>query len=199
MPNLKPLLAQTDKRYVTPERENEWEPLKQPQQFINGILTNQGNKTATATTYTNIVKGVPSPWARAKVTAYALRARDEHDDRTLMLCYKYMRDEWRGLMAAYALMPDRFVLSDPIALRPLDVRRAGGKFQINDPACGSIYGDMLFEERPLWFHEVNQANKDSVLDKTPYIQLLYYQDSLDKGSKRLVGATSPSTIFFTAA
>lgn len=50
---------------------------------------------------------------------------------------------------------------------------------------------MLFREANLWYHAEQQSGRN----REPYIQLLYFTD---QGQKKLVGATSPFTIFFTA-
>lgn len=191
MENKKALLIKSNKG-VASNLTNQWEPLATATSFIDNIDTSDSNKNASAEKFNLLISGVPSPWARVKLTSYALSKNiDEDDNRTLMLCYKYMKEEWRGLMAAYALKPDRFVLSDPIPLISTPIGDRRGKFDII-----STYAEMLFDDAPLWKYKFGKN------DNPPYIQLLYYKEKteLDKNENRvLVGATSPFTIFFTSA
>lgn len=189
MADIKNLLIKS-KKAPKLDNPNRWKLLEGADAFIDDIDTSDGNKNASSDKFNLLISGVPSPWVRVKLTSYALRTKVESgDNRTLMLCYKYMKEEWRGLMAAYALNPDRFVLTEPIPLkeRPIEERR--GKFDIL-----SVYTEMLFEDKPLWKYQYGRENP-------PYIQLLYYKEKTesDKNENRvLVGATSPYTIFFTS-
>ncbi|WP_300725951.1 hypothetical protein [uncultured Bacteroides sp.] len=172
------------------DNPNLWKPFEGVEAFINDIDTSDGNKNASSEKFNLLISGVPSPWARVKLTSYALNINvDPSDARTLMLCYKYMKEEWRGLIAAYALKPDRFVLTEPIELKPKSIEERRGKFDIL-----SAYSEMLFEDKNLWKHEFGR-------ESSPYIQLLYYKEKTesDKNESRvLVGATSPYTLFFTS-
>lgn len=163
-----------------------WVSLKEPETFIDNLVTSYGNTEASQNTFNDLISGVPSPWARAKMTAYALGARtSRRDERSLMLCYKALKDEWRGLIATYVLKPDDFYLSEPISLKEMK------KTDRDEYTFGlaATYGEMLFEEKSLWKHETDP--------QTPaYMQLLYYKDK--SGAYKLVGATSPYTIFFTS-
>lgn len=183
------LLIKSNKEPVK-DNPNIWKHLDGVEAFINDIDTSDSNQNASSDKFNLLISGVPSPWARVKLTSYALNTKvDNSDTRTLMLCYKYMKEEWRGLIAAYALKSDRFVLTDPIELRPINIEERRGKFDII-----SVYSEMLFEDRNLWKYEFGKENY-------PHIQLLYYKEKAesDKNESRvLVGATSPYTLFFTS-
>lgn len=183
------LLIKSNKEPVK-DNPNVWKHLDGVEAFINDIDTSDSNQNASSDKFNSLISGVPSPWARVKLTSYALNVKvDPTDTRTLMLCYKYMKEEWRGLIAAYALKSDRFVLTDPIELRPASIEERRGKFDII-----SAYSDMLFEDRNLWKHEFGK-------ESYPHIQLLYYKEKTesDKNESRvLVGATSPYTLFFAS-
>ena len=183
------LLIKSNKEPVK-DNPNKWKHLDGAEAFINDIDTSDGNQNASSDKFNLLISGVPSPWARVKLTSYALNTKvDSSDTRTLMLCYKYMKEEWRGLIAAYALKSDRFVLTDPIELKPTKIEDRNGKFDIV-----SVYSDMLFEDKNLWKHEFGK-------ESYPHIQLIYYKEKTesDKNESRvLVGATSPYTIFFTS-
>lgn len=177
------LLIKSNKEPVK-DNPNVWKHLDGVEAFINDIDTSDSNQNASSDKFNSLISGVPSPWARVKLTSYALNVKvDPTDTRTLMLCYKYMKEEWRGLIAAYALKSDRFVLTDPIELRPASIEERRGKFDII-----SVYSDMLFEDRNLWKHEFGK-------ESYPHIQLLYYKEKTesDKNESRvLVGGCNIS-------
>lgn len=162
---------------------HEWLALKDPKTFIDKLVTSSGDTTAGQKTFNDLISGVPSPWARAKMTGYALQTNtnDYSDKRTLILCYRALKNEWRGLMATYILFPDRFSLSEPIALN--------GRRTVESMNIRATYGAMLFKEKSLWQIEAGSMNPAT-------IQLLYYGDK--QANKKLVGATSPYSIFFTS-
>ncbi len=166
---------------------NQWSPMTAIDSFIDNIETMEGNDQATTEQFNTLVSGVPSPWARAKLTSYALVDTND-DQRTLIECYKHMRQEWRGLIAAYALYSDRFQLSEPISLLPKSIKASEGKFDVLN-----MFGSMLFNETPLWKYFTDTVDAK---ETAPKIQLLYYSDA--NNGKTLVGATSPMTLFFCA-
>lgn len=164
---------------------HQWLPMKSAnaETFINRLVTSAGDADAGQTTFNDLISGVPTPWARAKMTGYALatNTNDYSDSRTLTLCYRALKNEWRGLMATYILFPDRFALSEPILLK--------GKHNPESLNIPATYGEMLFNEKALWRHEADSRGPAA-------IQLLYYGER--QANKRLVGATSPYSIFFAS-
>lgn len=168
---------------------NQWLTLTNTDSFINNLETNQGDaKSGSIEQFNTMVSGVPSPWARVNLTSYALLDDTPvGDTRILIESYRRMRSEWRGLIAAYILNSDRFKLSMPIALKGKSINDSYGRLDVL-----SVLGQMLFKDVALWKH--------SAEDKAPYIQLLYYShDGVTKEKPMLVGATSPSTLFFLSS
>lgn len=168
---------------------NEWATLNNAGNFINHLETTLGNASNNSIeVFNTVVSGVPSPWARVNLTSYALSDHSEiNDTRILTECYRRMRSEWRGLIAAYILNPDRFKLSKPIALKGKAIDENRGQLDIL-----TVLGKMLFNDSKIWAYSAD--------DSTPYIQLLYYSHDGDTKTKpMLIGATSPSTLFFLSS
>ena len=156
--------------------------------FINTIITSLGTEKESAEKYRSMISGVPSPWARVTITRKALTANKKHVDNVLDLCYKVFKSEWRGLMAAYVLRSDDFELSEPIPLVGPTVVENGG-----DMSVLQTYGEMLFEDLPLWTLKKEMVSKTG---NPPCIQILYYKNV---NNERIpVGATSPFTYFFSS-
>lgn len=173
------------------ERTDKWATLQESHSFVDYIDTTSGNDSASIDQFNTLVSGVPSPWAREKLTTYALADNtDRSDHRILMECYRHMRSEWRGLVAAYVLFSDRFVISEPVALVHKDIAESYGRFDIK-----SVLGGMLFNDAVLWKHSAEVGKSE---EAAPKIQLLYYRDR-NYTTNQLVGATSPQTIFFASA
>ncbi|MCD8102654.1 MAG: hypothetical protein LUE26_08845 [Alistipes sp.] len=168
---------------ITPssEHKDKWCPMKQAVNFIRNIRTSKVDEKGAARQYLTLVSGIPTPWARAKIFNYAIayisNKNPQDEDTGLIRYFEMLVDEWKGLLAAIAIKPDRFTFSAPVTLA-------------DDPARLSPYpflntlGTMLFEDKPYWIHTKEQNRNN------PKIQLLYYNN-------KLVGATSPFTIFFT--
>ena len=160
--------------------------------FIKNIVISKGNPTEQADKFRAIISGVPSPWARVLLTRKAVTtATSELKDTVLDECYKILKSEWRGLIAAYALYPDSFQFSAPVELTGKNVEDS-----YPDMSVRYIYGQMLFNETPLWLLK----NERYDVRKNPScIQILYYKKNEDGGFKLVpVAATSPYTFLFTS-
>ncbi len=169
----------------------EWIKMDQPGSFINNLDTIKVDPSARSSVFNALIAGVPSPWARAKITYFALKTDDTNEDpRALMSCYRALRDEWRGLIATLVCRADQFYLSKPIKLPHFDSDELID-IRPDEIDILSTYGDMLFEETDLWYISEPMAGRH----RSPSIQLLYF---IDQGQKKLVGATSPFSVFFTA-
>lgn len=168
----------------------EWVKMEQPGAFINNLDTIKVDPSARSSVFNALIAGVPSPWARAKITYFALRQSDNDDPRALMSCYRALRDEWRGLIATLVCRADQFYLSKPVKLPHLDSDELAD-VRADQLDILSTYGDMLFREASLWYTTEPTVGHH----REPSIQLLYF---IDQGQKKLVGATSPFSIFFTA-
>lgn len=187
----KPLLINATQGYRV-DSPNKWVPISAPDAFISSIETSDGSETASLEQFNTLVSGVPSPWARIKLTVYALTSEslsNEKDKRTLVECYRHLRSEWRGLMATYILCSDRFILSDPIPLFGRTIEETYGRFDVR-----SILGQMLYDDAVLWKYTSDTGKNE---ESAPKIQFLYYKDP-ESAEKVLVGATSPYTIFFAS-
>lgn len=169
---------------------DKWLTLNAADAVIDQIKTSESNKQASVEEFNTLVSGVPSPWARVKLTSYALSDNsDKGDQRTLIECYRHMRSEWRGLIAAYVLFSDRFVVSQPVALAEKSIESTYGRFDVR-----SVLGSMLFGDATLWKHTAEGGKNENA---APKIQLLYYHDR-NYPTNQLVGGTSPHTLFFAA-
>lgn len=160
--------------------------------FIKNITTSKGNPKEQQDKFRAIISGVPSPWARVLLTRKAvLFPKRELKDTVLDECYKLLKSEWRGLIAAYALKPGKFVFSEPIALTGKSVAE-----NYPDMSVRYIYGQMLFNETPLWLLK----NEMFDVRKNPSsIQILYYKKDDGNGFNPVpVAATSPFTFLFSS-
>ena len=158
--------------------------------FIKNIITSIGTANERQEKFRAIISGVPSPWARVLLTRKAV-VKSDLKDTVLDECYKLLKSEWRGLVAAYALYPDSFEFSAPIQLTGKSVSDNNG-----DMSVRYIYGQMLFDETPIW---VLKNEKVEWKDNPPCIQILYYKKNDDGGFKLIpVAATSPYTFLFSS-
>lgn len=186
----KPLII-TSTEHQKEGHAKKWISLTNINSFIPGIETGKADSDATAEAFYDMISGVPSPWARVKMTAYALGSAPKTTGLSMLdKCYASLRNEWRGLMAAYILNPDRFYLSAPIELKANDRHLGNGSMDII-----STYAAALFDEKNLWQHVPGGLDQNP-----PTIQLLFYKDDSISGTDKqkyvLVGATSPYTILF---
>ncbi len=160
--------------------------------FIKNIVTSKGTANDQQDKFRALISGVPSPWARVLLTRKAvIQPSSELRDTVLDECYKLLKSEWRGLIAAYVLHPDRFEFSKPVQLTGKSVSDNFG-----DMSVRYIYGQMLFDETPIWVHKNERVEPK---DNPPCIQILYYKKN-DDGGFRLVpiAATSPYTFLFSS-
>ena len=163
--------------------------------FIKGITTAEGNADLSTDQLRAMISGIPSPWARVLMTKKAL-AEDPANlgDTVLDMCYKMFRREWRGIVAAYALRPDSFEFSEPIPLLGRKLSENAGEMSVLN-----MYGEMLFDETPIWALKNEKVAKQNLRSNPPCLQILYYKIKTDVGFNRIaVGATSPYTLLFSS-
>lgn len=162
---------------ATNNPEGKWYIHDSIKPFIQGIEAGDLDKDTVSST---LISGVPSPWARPKLFWFALDYKQHTDSNIqqsgLFEFYETLIAEWRGLLAAIALFPDRIEFSNPIILD------AKGKMA----DIPSAFGRMLLDERDLW---IDQQKKNTNPDEKPFIQLIKYNG-------QLIGGTSPYSIFF---
>lgn len=166
------------------------------EKFVKGIVTAEGDSSLSLELLRAMVSGIPSPWARVLMTRNAIAANKKDDSRKTVLdeCYRMFRSEWRGLIAAYALRPDSFEFSAPIPLLGRSLADNYGEMSVLN-----MYGEMLFDETPLWTMKSEKVIKDNLKSNPPCLQILYYKIKNDVGFRRIaVGATSPYTLLFSS-
>jgi hypothetical protein len=155
-----------------------WSKLQDPRTTFRNIATpamSLDDPDAVA----RLVTGVPTPFARARMfmDAMAMPENQPHAGG-LLSYYAALRKEWKGLITALALDGREFTV-DRITLAP-----TAGDANLFEPR-GAI-GRMLFEEKGKWKDQTSGAAPE------PYVQLLKYRG-------RVVGATHPDCLLFTAA
>ena len=146
------LLLLDSKNPIVTAEANKWCSIDNAavENFIKNIVTSKGSANEDQQDkFRAIISGVPSPWARVLLTRKAVvQPQKELRDTVLDECYKLLKSEWRGLIAAYALYPDSFEFSTPIQLTGKSVSDNNG-----DMSVRYIYGQMLFDETPLWTYK----------------------------------------------
>lgn len=133
-----------------------------------------------------IVSGMPTVYARANLFRNALDNVTDKDAEVsgLMLFYKSLINEWRGLISCIALN------YKDIEIQRLRLQYSDGKniFEtenIYEPL--GAFGNMLFERKPLWCDQTLATNEE----KIPFIDVITF-----KG--QVIGATSPDSFLFTS-
>lgn len=185
---IKPLLIKSNNKGRAISEADKWVSMESADSFTRNIETAKTSEKTSLDVFNTLISGVPSPWARVKLTDYALSQdfKANCDDSSLLDFYKQVRGEWRGLFATYILFSDRFTISDPIPLVGESMEKTTGRLEVRN-----ILGQMLFNEQDFWRHSSDQ-------DESPMIQLLYYKSSTSP-DRELVGATSPFSIFFASS
>jgi hypothetical protein len=119
-----------------------------------------------------IISGLPDPWARPLLYKYALTLLREQDNITTGIYpfFKYLGEEWKALMTLLALYRDKLKVSGPMSLEGSTLK--------------SLLSDMLFEEKGYWATGNGEV---------PFLQLI------EDNNGTLIGATSPFTLVFKAA
>ena len=195
MPTDNELLMLDAEEPIVTNKPNEWcvVPISAVKKFIRDIITSKGSAAGQQDKFRAMISGIPSPWARVLLTRKAILTPSKGLKNTVFdECCKLLKSEWRGLVAAYVLRPESFDFSEPLALAGKSVEENGGNLSVR-----YIYGQMLFEETPLWVHK---NEKVDAKDNPPCIQILYYKKKQDGNKfKRIpVAATSPYTFLFSS-
>jgi len=161
--------------------QGSWNKLDQTSSYIQGIETGKILDNMTTDNLSQLISGVPTPWARAKLFRFAFHTIANPDpninNNGLLQYYKLLLGEWKGLLAVMALFPDRISISTPVQMNV-----NGNNYDI-----ASAFGRMLFDEADLWCDQDALAANPAI---QPFIQLVYYRH-------HLVGGTSPLTGVFT--
>lgn len=172
-----------------------WNVMNQITAFVEGLElpglnTDQGD-------IFKIITSVPSPWARAYMMAAALKLQfvylHEKESLTGMnTLYAAMQDEFKGILAALALYNDR------IKVQKVDLKYSQ---EVNPEVASNAmlhvdnmfevtgaFGNMLFDDRPLWGDPHRPKNDPS----PPYFQLILLDGVV-------IGATSPLSLVYPSA
>lgn len=168
-----------------------WEKIGNIETFTKEIITPSIGGEDGADGFGNVgavVSGMPTIFARANMFRNALDYVVDKDmeGSSLIHYYKYLIDEWRGLIACIALNHEKIEVKR-INLTYSDGKAKDATANLYEPT-GS-FGNMLFEREPLW------SNPDAV-DPVPYIDVILYTKS--DGKKIVVGGTSPDSFLFTS-
>lgn len=198
MSDKKLLLLDSSKTLVTSEKVNTWTkaPKSEVEKFIKGIITSEGAADGQKDKFRALISGIPSPWARVLLTRKAVcqdYSKEDLGNTVLAECYRIFKSEWRGLVAAYVLRPDSFEFSEPVKLVGRSVEDNSGEMSVL-----RMYGDMLFDELPLWTLKNAPYNE---IENPACVQILYYKVNDGTGSgfkRRAVAATSPYTLLFSS-
>lgn len=172
-----------------PAKEHSWEKLGNIETFTKEIITPAiGDDKEGYGNVGSIVSGVPTVFARANMFRNAIDnvVDNEMDGSGLIHFYKYLIDEWRGLIACVALNHEKLEVKR-VPLTYSDGKSVDSTENLYEPK-GS-FGNMLFERKPFW-------SNPNELDSEPYIDVILYTKS--DGKKVVVGGTTPDSFFFTS-
>ena len=186
MPN-KPLTIDVSANCVPNGSLNNWRQLDNTSVFIANIQTPDLTENANVG---HLVSGIPSAFARVDLFKTAIdymasatpEAAKSH--RNLTGYYETLVNEWRGLIACFALDYAH------ISVRRIDLNYSDGKdilstANVYEPK--GAFGNMLLKRAPLWCERSeNQNDRPS-----PYINVIKYRN-------KVVGATAPESLIFTS-
>jgi len=166
-----------------------WDKIPQLEVFTKNILIPEiavdkdGNSAVNIGT---IVSGIPSVFARANLFKSALdNIQDKEAEASgLMLFYKSLLSEWKGLISCIALNY-KDIEVNRIHLAYSDGHQLINTANIYEPT--GAFGNMLFERQPLWCDQSLANNAD----KTPFIDVISFKGNV-------VGGTSPDSFLFTS-
>ncbi|SRX56215.1 hypothetical protein [Aequorivita sp. CIP111184] len=172
-----------------PAAEYTWEKIGNIETFTKEIITPAiGGENEGSGNVGSIISGVPTIYARANMFRNAIDNVVDKDmtGSGLIHFYKYLIDEWRGLITCIALNHEKIEVKR-ISLTYSDKKSTENTENIYEPK-GS-FGNMLFERKPLW-------SNPNEIDSTPYIDILLYTKS--NGKQIVVGGTTPDSFLFTS-
>jgi hypothetical protein len=133
-----------------------------------------------------IVSGMPTVYARANLFRNALdNITDKNASASgLLLFYKSLINEWRGLISCIALN------YKDLEIQRLKLAYSDGKniFEtenVYEPL--GAFGNMLFERKPLWCDQTLSSNQEQI----PFLDVISFKGVV-------IGATSPDSLLFTS-
>ncbi|SDG06686.1 hypothetical protein SAMN05421827_103112 [Pedobacter terrae] len=166
-----------------------WDKIPQLEVFTKNILIPEiavdqdGNSAVNIGT---IVSGIPSVFARANLFKNAIdNIRDKDAEASgLMLFYKSLISEWKGLISCIALNY-KDIEVNRIHLSYSDGGHLNTTANLYEPT--GAFGNMLFERKPLWCDQSLANNADRI----PFIDVISFKGNV-------IGGTSPDSFVFTS-
>ncbi|MFN5628462.1 MAG: hypothetical protein ACK48W_04165, partial [Bacteroidota bacterium] len=169
--------------------EYKWDVIPEIDNFTKGIVIPELGIEKDGTARVDIgaiVSGMPTVYARANLFKNALDNVTDTDAAAsgLMLFYKNLINEWRGLISCIALN------YKDIEIQRLRLQYSDGKSifeteNIYEPL--GAFGNMLFERKPLWCDQTLASNDERI----PFIDIITFNG-------KVIGATSPDSFLFTS-
>lgn len=186
---IKALAIKVKSSATPPGVEYEWAKLPQIQDFTKSIIIpeiavdNDGN---TSVDIGSIVSGMPSIYARANLFKSALdNVTDLKADASgLMLFYKSLISEWKGLISCMALNYKDLEI-ERLHLAYSDGKNIAETSNIYEPV--GAFANVLFERKPLWCDQSLSNNEE----KIPFIDVLSLNGTV-------IGGTSPDSFLFSS-
>jgi hypothetical protein len=169
--------------------EHKWDHIPSIQDFTKNIIIPELGVDKDGTSKVdigNLVSGMPTVFARANLFRNAIEQVNDRNAELsgLMLFYKSLLDEWRGIIACIALSYKDLKI-ERIRLQYSDGKDVTATANPYEPL--GAFGNMLFERKPLWCDQNTSVNDQQI----PFIDVISYKDIV-------VGATSPDTLLFTS-
>ncbi|UQD57227.1 hypothetical protein [Flavobacterium sp. K5-23] len=166
-----------------------WDKIPQIEVFTKNItipeiaIDREGN---TSVDIGSIVSGMPTVFARANLFRNALDNISDKDAEVagLMLFYKSLISEWKGLISCIALNYKDLQI-DRVHLAYTDGKKLIDTANIYEPI--GAFGNVLFERKPLWCDQSLSNNAE----KIPFIDVISFNG-------HVIGATSPDSFLFTS-
>lgn len=169
--------------------EYKWDVIPEIDNFTKGIVIPELGIEKDGTAKVDIgaiVSGMPTVYARANLFKNALDNVTDKDAEAsgLMLFYKNLINEWRGLISCIALN------YKDIEIQRLRLQYSDGKSifeteNLYEPL--GAFGNMLFERKPLWCDQTLASNDERI----PFIDIITFNG-------KVIGATSPDSLLFTS-
>lgn len=178
---MKALVPKQEKNPIAPGTNHTWTELATANKsnLANHLFTPSLNPGEYR--MSQIISGIPSPFARVEIFKYALRSLDTDGKLKTspdQAIYEELLDEWKGLVAC--------ILFDSSEVEVAEIElytKTTIKNEIFKPQYA--LGSMLFEELDLW------VDKSLPGSNPPKMHVILH-------NKKVIGGLSPHTLFFTA-
>ena len=175
-----------------PPKEHDWKRLESIETFAKEIQTQSfgDSESSDISSLGTVISGMPTVFARSNMFHLAFKnIKDPSQGSTgLLAFYKSLISEWRGLVTAIALNPDK------IKVKRINLSYSGGE-NISSVSADKLYepkgsfGSMLFERAEIWSNPNDEK-------PSPFLDAIIYKKT--DGSSIVVGGTSPDSLFFTS-